>query len=202
MGPMKTAVSALLLATTIASTSLVGCDASDPTSAVVDNAYPRAPNGVNAEQTTVFKAWWSVTLFADPVGAGSSSDPNRVVPASDYAYALLAPSWAPDSPSAPGKLVAVRTKEKVSVARGDTLQITISSDSVVGNCDDGSHLSQKDADFITQRIFPGDFTNMVYDPTTCVATGTLQDGQKDDAGIADSISSDASSGNYGNRDGS
>ena len=56
-----------------------------------------------------------------PVPAGAESDPNRVIPATDYAYALMAPGWDPTSDAPPKRLVAVRTKAQVSVARGDTL---------------------------------------------------------------------------------
>jgi hypothetical protein len=151
-----------------AALALAACDTSDPTSAVVDNAYP-AP-------TVVYKVWWSVTLFADPVAAGAESDANRVVPGSDYAYALLAPNGDPTSSTPPATLIPVRTKGPLAVARGDTLHIAISDATVDGDCVAGSHLSHDEAQFIVQRIFPGEFAGADYDETTCTTTPRTSDG--------------------------
>jgi hypothetical protein len=150
-----------------AALALVACDTSDPTSAVVDNGYP-AP-------TVVYQVWWSVTLFADPVAAGAESDANRVVAGSDYAYALLAPNWDPTSSTPPATLIPVRTKGPLAVARGDTLHIAISGASVDGDCAAGSRLSHEDAQFIVQRIFPGEFAGADYDETTCTTTTRASD---------------------------
>jgi hypothetical protein len=156
--------------------SFAGCDTSEPTSAVVDNGFPAPPDGGDpALQTAVFKVWWFVTLFPDPVAAGSSSDVNRVVPASEYAYALLAPNWDPASGAPPTTLIPVRLKDKVSVARGDIVRITVSEETVEGNCSGGTALSQDDADFITQRIFPGDFASVTYDAVRCVASPVISE---------------------------
>lgn len=164
---------------------LAGCDTSDPTSAIVDNAFPPPPDGGDPGlQTAVFKVWWFVTLFPDPVAAGSSSDVNRVVPASEYAYALLAPNWGPGSGAPPTTLLPVRLKGKVSVARGDTVHITVSEATVEGYCAGGTALSQDDADFITQRIFPGDFANVTYDAARCVASPALPE---TDASVSDAL---------------
>jgi hypothetical protein len=140
---------------------VAACETPDPTSAVVDNAYPVASGIV------VYKAWWSATLFRDPVAPGASSDIERSVPESDVVYALLAPGWDPTSGSPPTRLVAVRSKEKLAAPRGDTLHIVVSDATFVGNCAAKQPLSQTDADFITQRIFPGDFANTLYSAQNC-----------------------------------
>ena len=172
----------LLVALASPAAALLGCDTADPTLAVVDNGYPPPPDGAESQQTAVVKVWWSVTLFPDPVAAGASSAENRVVPARDYAYALLAPGWSPLSPVPPSRLVVVRTREKVDVGRGGTTHITISPATTVGDCDAGSTLTQGETDAITQRIFPGDFAGHVYDASLCVTTSSILDGA--DAGDA------------------
>ena len=177
----------LVVALAAPAPALVGCDTADPTLAVVDNGYPPPPSGAD-EQTTVVKVWWSVTLFAGAVAAGASSAEDRVVPASDYAYALLAPGWSPLSPLPPSRLVVVRTREKVDVVRGGTARITISPATTLGDCDAGSTLTQEEADFITQRIFPGDFAGHVYDATLCVTTSNALGGA--DAASAGDAASD------------
>jgi len=176
----RTAVVALAFAIPLVSSS---CDTSDPTNAVMTNGYPTTPDGGDAAtQTVVFKVWWSASLFDDPIPAGLDSETNRVVPASDYAYALLVPNWDPSSHTPPSTLIPVRTNEKWSASRGDTLHITISDETVIGNCAAGKPLSQDDADFITQRIFPGNFANVVYDAPTCASTPLPADGGADTGG--------------------
>jgi hypothetical protein len=143
---------------------VLGCETSDSTSAVVINEYPAGATAV-----AVYKAWWSVALFADPVAAGQASDSVRVVPGTDYAYALLAPGWNPTTGTPPAALIPVRTAVRLSVERGDTLSIVISDGATVGNCSANSPLSAEDASFIVERIFPGEFAGVVYDPATCTA---------------------------------
>ena len=46
----------------------------------------------------------------------------------------------------------------------------VSDATFFGSCDAKQALSQGDADFITQRIFPGDFAKMIYDAKTCSST--------------------------------
>ena len=150
---------------------LSGCATSDPTSAVLLNQYPGAADASTSNTSvTVFQAWWTVALFADPVLAGQISDPVRVVQGTDYAYALLAPGWEPASGTPPPQLIPIRTSQKLTAARGDTLNIAISDATTLGNCLAGSSLSQADADFITQRIFPGPFSDSIYDPMTCTSS--------------------------------
>jgi hypothetical protein len=153
------------LALALMAPAVLACDTADPSLAVLDNAYPVAAEP--AAQITVYKGWWSVTEFPEPVSAGASSEDERVIPASDYAYLLLAPGWDPQSTLPPVQLIAVRSKSKLSVRRGDRLQIVVSDDTVDGHCGPGVALSQEDADVITQRIFPGDFAGVTYDAASC-----------------------------------
>jgi hypothetical protein len=146
---------------------VLGCETSDPTSAVLNNEYPAG--GDPSAAVAVYKAWWSVALFAAPVAAGAASDSVRVVPGSDYAYALLAPGWDPTSDTPPAALIPVRTAVELAVDRGDTLSIVISDSTTVGNCSAGKPLAAEDASFIVERIFPGEFVGVAYDPATCTA---------------------------------
>lgn len=150
---------------------VTACDTPDPTKAVVDNAYPElADGGDPSTQVVVYKAWFVTTLFTDPVLPAQSSDELRSVPATDTAYALLAPGWDPEGTAPPTTLIAVQSKGKVSVSRGDVLHLSISDATFTGSCAAKQPLAQADADFITQRIFPGDFADKTYDAATCTAT--------------------------------
>jgi hypothetical protein len=158
------------------------CATSDPTTAVLINQYPVLTNAGSASgSTTVYQAWWAVALFAEPVPAGQESDPVRVVEGTDYAYALLAPGWDPTSGTPVPPLIPIRSAQKLSAARGDTLNIALSDATTVGNCAAGQPLSADDAAFITQRIFPGAFTNVVYDATTCTSSVAPSDAGGDGA---------------------
>ena len=148
------ALSLLLLAFAAA------CETPDPTKAVVENAY---------SGTVIYKAWWAATLFDAPVLPGEASDEQRSVPETDFVYALLAPGWDPDSGSPPARLIAVKSKQKLVANRGDTLHIVVSNGTFAGSCDAAQPLSQEDADFITRRIFPGDFANVTYDARMCAS---------------------------------
>jgi hypothetical protein len=154
----------------LAVAALAGCETADPTTAVVENGYSPAVDADPSAGVTVYKAWWSVALFADPVAVGQTSAPVRVVPGTDLAYALLAPGWNPASRSKPTVLIPVQTAQKMSVDRGDTLHILFADGTAIGNCAFGSPLSTEDAAFIVERIFPGDFAGVAYDPATCSAT--------------------------------
>lgn len=149
------------------------CDTPDPTKAVVDNAYPPP------SQVVVYKAWWAATLFEAPLVAGASSEEQRSVPETDFVYALLAPGWDPESGAPPVKLVAVRSNETLTAPRGDTLHIAVSDATFAGSCVAGQPLSQDDADFITQRIFPGAFAGTTYDAKSCVTTPVSDAGRRD-----------------------
>jgi len=140
--------------------ALAGCDTEDATSAVVDNDFPQLGDAGAPDSVVVYKVWWSSSLFEAPVAPGGESDSTRVVTNSDIAYALLAPAWDPSSGVAPTYLIPVMTTQPLFVARGGTLHIHLSSSTVQGICDasPSQPLTQDQADFITQRIFPGDFT--------------------------------------------
>jgi len=148
------AVSSLVVA-------FAACDTEDASKAVVENGY---------RQTVVYRAWWVATYFPEPVAGGATSTEQRSVPASDFAYAVLAQNWDPASATPPAAFVVVRSKAPLSVARGDTLHITIDDQTFTGSCAADQPLSQEEADLITQRIFPGEFANVTYDAKTCTTT--------------------------------
>jgi hypothetical protein len=156
------------------------CDTPDATYAVVDDRYPAVPDGGDTSQElSVYKAWWSVALLSDPVAAGQEGQEHRVVTANDYAYVLLAPGWDPSAVAPPATLIPLRSNAPLFVARGDTLHIAVGDTTMTGNCAAGKPLDQATADFITQRIFPGDFAGVAYDATRCRATATAGDGGAD-----------------------
>jgi hypothetical protein len=172
MNPLRTLVlcgAALLLG----AASLVACETETPTSAVVDNGYPA---------TVVYRAWWEVTYFADPVPGGTTSAEERSVPATNVAYAVLAPGWDPAGAAPPATFVALKSKTSLSSTRGETLHIAVSDQTFLGNCAAGQPLSQDDADFITQRIFPGVFAGATYDAKTCTLTPVVAEEAGADAG--------------------
>ena len=155
--------------------TLVGCKTADPTQAVVENAYPEVPDGGDpATQVVVYKVWWQVVLFEDPVLPGMSSAEQRGVPENATAFALLAPGWDPESGTPPTTLVPVKSKELFVAKRGDTLRIRVSDATFGGNCAAQQALTQEDADFITERIFPGDFAGVFYDAKTCTSTPMVE----------------------------
>jgi hypothetical protein len=86
-----------------------------------------------------------------------------------------------------------KSATKLSAARENTLHVRVSDGTFVGNCLAEKPLSQDDADFITQRIFPGEFAAVDFDAKRCTATPTTTDAGADaptDAG-ADVNLSDA-----------
>ncbi|MDP9151633.1 MAG: hypothetical protein M3O36_17060 [Myxococcota bacterium] len=146
----------------------VACETESPTTVVVDNDYSVVPDGGNpATLMTVFKVWWVTSLMPDAVGPGGEGQSQRTVPNADFAYALIAPGWDPSSSTPPSRLFAARSAIKLSVARGDALHVHVADETFTGNCAAGKPLSQDDADFVTQRVFPGEFVGLAYDATTC-----------------------------------
>jgi hypothetical protein len=169
----------LLLA---AATAVAACDTEAATFAVVHNGYnadTSSSDGGASAGIVVYRAWWSATYFADPVTPGSGSVEQRTVPGTDFAYALLAPGWNPSSTTPPTRLVPLRSKARLTVGRGDLLHVIVSDDAFAGNCASGQPLSQEDADFITQRIFPGPFADLVYDAKTCTTKPAASDASTD-----------------------
>jgi len=152
------------------------CQSPHPSEALVRNDYPSAGESPGSH-TAVHRLWWSVVLFAESIPAGESSDAARVVPDDAYAYALL----APDQPDDAGALdlIPVRSKRKLRVEQGHTLEIAVGSATFDGDCRLGAPLSQEDADFITQRIFPGEFRGLGYDAARCATTALEARATKD-----------------------
>jgi len=177
--------SRIVAAACLLSSSLsAGCNTSDPTFAVLSNDYPSAADAGSPDSMAVYKGWWAVAQFADPVAAGQVSDPVRVVQGTDYGYALLAPGWDPSSGTLPPTLIPLRSATKLSVARGATLNFVISDAATLGNCSAGVPLAQEDADFITQRIFPGEFLGVTYDAALC-SPAPASGGAGGDSGAVD-----------------
>ena len=176
MTPHRSLAFFLSAAVLCGAAALVACETATPTSAVVDNAYAAVPDGGDpAAQTVVYRAWWVATYFPDPVAGGTTSAEQRSVPATELAYALLAPGWDPASTTPPSRLIVVRSKAPLESVRGEVLHIAVSDQTFTGNCVAGQPLSQEDADFVTQRIFPGPFANVTYDAKTCTSTPVATD---------------------------
>jgi hypothetical protein len=175
----------LLVLSLVAAAALAGCD-DDPTTAIVENALAATPDAGTAAPTTVYKVWWLTTLFERPVAAGAASERERTIPGADFAYALLAPGWSPGDGGRPQRLVAIKSTTKLSVATHDTLRIVVSDDTFTGDCASGAPLDADDARLVTERLFPGDFAGVVYDPATCTTTPVASDGgNADSADLAD-----------------
>lgn len=142
--------------------ALAACDTEDATSVQIDNDYAANTAFV------VYKAWWKTSYLPDAVGPTAEGVRERTVPNSDYAYVVVAPGWDPTSSDPPTKLIAMKSLSPFKVSRGDILHIHVSDDTFAGNCAGPHPLSQDDADFVTQRIFPGEFPDGTYDAATCV----------------------------------
>lgn len=168
----------------------VACETSAPTHAVVDNDY------TVEQDVTVYKAWWSVASIREHVSPGSESAPVRVVENTDYAFALLARGWDPEA-GAPLALIPVHTRSPVTATRGETLHIHISPETVLGDCELGEPLSQGDANFIVNRLFPGDFTGLQYDAATCTSSPIDAGGEGGGGGAGGAGESAAANGGTG-----
>jgi hypothetical protein len=164
---------------------LAGCDTSEPTTAVLSNEYCCASDAASGDKMPVYKAWWSVAQFPAPVPAGRVSDPVRVVQGSDYGYALLAPGWDESSGSPPTTLIPLRSAQKLSVERGDSLTFVVSPQTTLGDCLAGTPLARADADYVTQRIFPKQFAGLSYDAASC-KTSSIETGEAGAAGAGSS----------------
>lgn len=178
---MKTIFRRLLMPAhfVIAGALILGCS-NNPTTAVVENRYPVAHDGGSSTGTTVFKAWWVTTLFPTPVRPGATSETERTIPGSDYAYVLIAPGWVPDSDLLPARLIALKSISKLSATEHSLLTIAVSDEGFAGNCAAGSTLDADDARLIVERIFPGEFAGVTYDPATCASTPATADGSAPD----------------------
>jgi hypothetical protein len=148
----------------------VGCSSENPTEVVADNDYPAVPDGGDSTtEMTVYKVWWMTTLMPDAVMSGDEGQPQRTVPGAGVAYAVLAPGWDPRSAAPPSRFLAARSAASLTAKRGDTLHVRVSDATFDGNCAAGNPLSQAEADFVTERIFPAEFAGLVYDAATCSA---------------------------------
>jgi len=134
------------------------------TSVVVDNDF-------GAGGPIVYAAYWENASFATPVLPGAMSSPMTTVATSaETAYVVLAEGWDPSSPSAPTSYVLLQSPGGFSVALGDTLHIPVSDQTFDGDCASGSHLTQQQADFIVDYVFPSLFFGGHYDVGTCTMT--------------------------------
>jgi hypothetical protein len=152
-----------------------GCD-DQPTTVLVENDYPPTATAAASEPgTTVFKVWWVTTLFPSPVAPGAVSETERTIPSTDFAYALLAPGWSPDSATPPTRLVALESTQKLTASAHQLLTIALSDQLFTGNCAAGSVLGDDDAQLIVHSIFPGSFAGLSYDPATCTTAPVTTD---------------------------
>jgi hypothetical protein len=130
---------------------LLLCACDDATTIVVDNAY--------TDDTIIDEVWWSQTLVPDAVAAGGESPAYRTTPGQGTAY-LVAERG--------GQVFVARTAIPLGVNRSAELHVVISPQNIVGDCEaTNARLTQPEADFITQSIFPGHFAGAVYDAATC-----------------------------------
>jgi hypothetical protein len=154
--------------------SVPACETDTPTTAQVENALSSAGEPGGSEPSlTVYRVWYKETLFIDPILPGEMSPPQRIVPGSDYAYALAAVDWDASAGGNPDRLIALRSEDKLPIERGGVLSIRVQNATFVGNCWGDRPLSQEGADFIAERIFSAEFAGTQYDAATCttVASG-------------------------------
>jgi hypothetical protein len=142
------------------------CDIPE-TFVVLDNNYPTDA----AALLVAYQASWQAVSFPAPVPPGGSSEPQSTVAASpNTAYVLLAPGWDPTSPAPPASIIVLQSRDGFGVHLGDTMHIPLSDSTFVGNCAAGSVLTQAQADFITEFVFPRAFGSLSYDAATCTVT--------------------------------
>jgi hypothetical protein len=160
------AIALSFLATALPATGCANVD-TPYTYVVVDNNYPPyAPVPL-----VVYQAYWQAVAFTTPVPPTSSSAPLNTVPASDNtAWVVLAPGWDASGASPPTSFIVMQSRSGFAVHLNDTLHIPVDDADFEGNCATGSPLSQSQADFITQLVFPTLFQGLQYDATTCTTT--------------------------------
>lgn len=145
----------------------MACGDSPHTYVSLDDAYPAS------SKLVIYEGFWQAVPFPNPVPPGASSGLQNTVAASDNtAYVVLAPGWDPAGGASPTSFVVMQSKTGFSVHWNDTLHIAVDDAHFAGNCAAGSHLKQKQADFITQLVFPGTFGSFRYDAATCTTTPT------------------------------
>jgi hypothetical protein len=142
-----------------------GCD-TPQTDVVFDNHYPASPTAM-----VVYRAQWQAVTDDVAIPPGESSDALSTIAASENtAYVILAPGWDPASRTAPSSIIVLQSRQDFAVHLNNTLHIPIDDATFAGNCATGRSLSQIQADFITQFVFPGDFASIRYDAATCSTT--------------------------------
>ena len=149
---------------------LAGCagfpDTAPQTTVILENRY--APS----TSLVVYDAHWlNISFQGQAVAPGASSIPQPVLAgaasAENTAYVALAPGWDPTSAVAPTRFVFLQSRGGLGVALGDTLHIGVDDATFDGNCAAGHPLTQAQADFLTQIVFPSDFAGYGYDAATC-----------------------------------
>jgi hypothetical protein len=155
-----------LLLTALPATGCANVD-TPYTYVVIDNNYPPyAPVPL-----VVYQAHWQAVAVTTPVPPSTSSGPLSTVPASDNtAWVALAPGWDPSSSSPPVSFIVMQSRSGFAVGLNGTLHIPVDDADFEGNCATGSPLSQSQADFITQLVFPTLFQGLQYDAATCTTT--------------------------------
>jgi hypothetical protein len=174
MGPVYKSVVLALMSSVASDTVLTLCFAavaagcgSPQTFVVLDNNYP--PH--TPIPLVVYQAYWQAVSFPQPVAPDASSDAQSTVPASaNTAYVLLAPGWDPTSTAPPTSFIVLQSQDGFGVHLGDTLHIPVDDAMFLGNCGARSFLTQAQADFITQLVFPSAFASFRYDAATCTTT--------------------------------
>jgi hypothetical protein len=143
-------------------------DSAPQTAVVVDNRYAATAS----DALVIYDAYWlNVSFQGQPLRPGASSAPQTAVPTSgNAAFVVLAPGWDPTSPGPPTRFVLLQSRAGFAVALGDTLHIPVDDAAFEGNCAAGSRLTQAQADFLTEIVFPGDFAGLRYDASTCATT--------------------------------
>ena len=134
------------------------CTACDTphTNVVLHNEYPR----LERDALVVYRAFWQAVSFAEPIAPGRDSGPRESVPASsNTAYVLLSRGFEPnrDAAALPVSFVVLESRHGFDLHVGETLHIHVDDANFDGNCAAGKALTQKQADFITQRVFAEDF---------------------------------------------
>lgn len=151
---------------------VVGCD-TPYTYVVLDNRYPRA----STNSLVVYEAFWQAISFQTPIPPGSSSVPESTIAASaNTAYVVLAPGWDAANSVSPVSFIVLESRLGFAVQLNQTLHIPVDDATFIGNCTSQSHLTQAQADFLTQIVFANLFIALSYDAATCSTTPTKDAG--------------------------
>lgn len=169
MRAVQAAVSTFAFAAAAAAAAAVAvaaCDTPD-TEVVLDDDYAADA----AMPLVVYEASWQAVSFPSPVAPGASSGPQPTLAASDNtAYVVLAPGWNPSGSAPPATFVVLQSRAGYGVHLNQTLHIPVDDATFAGDCAAGDPLTQAQADFITQLVFPCTFAALHYDAATCTTT--------------------------------